>query len=252
MQKNKKGEYVGTRTSEQQTRDSVFKELALQQIKDSGENWAIHSLAVMKRNALARTIYLNDLYQRIINVPGVICEFGVHWGATLATLTNLRALYEPYNSARMVYGFDTFEGFAMTHQADGGQVKAGDYSSTANYEKTLEEILTYHESICPFPEQRKFELIKGDASVTVDMWLKENPHAVISLAIFDMDLYEPTKDVLQKIQHRLTKGSILVFDEFNCRYFPGETQAVAEVLGLNNIRPYKHQLQNYCSIIEVV
>jgi hypothetical protein len=251
VQKNDRGEFTGVRTDTQVDRDRRFKDVAVQQIVDSGENWAIHSLAVMKRNALARVIYLNDLYQRILPVPGVICEFGVQWGATLATLSNLRALYEPYNASRTVFGFDTFAGFESTQAADGALVKTGDYASRPGYEATLEEILAYHESICPFPERRNFQLIKGDATVTIDGWLADNPSAVISLAIFDMDLYEPTKVVLEKIRDRLTRGSILVFDEFNCKYFPGETTAVIEALGLRNIRPVRHPLQSYCAIVEV-
>lgn len=43
-----------------------------------------------------------------------------------------------------------------------------------------------------------FELIKGDATETIDKWLDNNPGASIALAIFDMDVYAPTKGVLQK------------------------------------------------------
>ena len=35
---------------------------------------------------------------------------------------------------------------------------------------------------------------------------------------------------------RLTKGSLLVFDELNSSTFPGETRALAEVVGLGNLR----------------
>lgn len=88
--KNAKGELVGNRTPQQKENDAAFKKIALEQIKDSGDNWAIHSLATMKRNALSRVLYLHELYKEIISVPGVICEFGVHWGASFSTLLNLR------------------------------------------------------------------------------------------------------------------------------------------------------------------
>jgi hypothetical protein len=63
------------------------------------------------------------------------------------------------------------------------------------------------------------------------------------MAIFDMDIYKPTKDVLEKIIPRLTKGSLLVFDELSNEFWPGETLAVNEVLGLNNLslRRFPHQ-----------
>ena len=39
------------------------------------------------------------------------------------------------------------------------------------------------------------------------------------------------------------KGSVLIFDELNCKEFPGETEALNEVLGLNKIKlnHYPHQ-----------
>jgi hypothetical protein len=40
---------------------------------------------------------------------------------------------------------------------------------------------------------------------------------------------------------------LLVFDELNCGYFPGETRAVQEVLGLNNITLKRHPHQSYCA-----
>ena len=56
---------------------------------------------------------------------------------------------------------------------------------------------------------------------------------VVALAIFDLALYEPTKRALEAIKPRLIKGSVVAFDELNCAEYPGETQAVREVLGLD-------------------
>jgi hypothetical protein len=50
-----------------------------------------------------------------------------------------------------------------------------------------------------------------------------------------MDLYEPTKYTLEKIAPRLVKGSVMAFDELTCKFFPGETRALDEILGLNNL-----------------
>ncbi|MDP4835628.1 MAG: hypothetical protein NWS01_00560 [Burkholderiales bacterium] len=99
----------------------------------------------------------------------------------------------------------------------------------------------------PHKPHKKYELIKGDASQMIDIWLEKNPHAIVSMAIFDMDVYKPTKEVLEKIIPRLTKGSLLVFDELNCQHFPGETIAVQEVLGLHNLTLKRHPHQSYCA-----
>ena len=58
----------------------------------------------------------------------------------------------------------------------------------------------------------------------------------MSLAIFDFDIYKPTKVALEAVKPHLVKGSILVFDELCDDIFPGETLALDEVFGLNNCR----------------
>jgi len=251
MQKNQKGEFTGYRNDIQLERDKEFKEIARGVIEQSGDNWSMHGLSILKRNSVARILYYDHIYRLVMDVPGVICEFGVHWGAGMATLLNLKSMLEPYNHSRHIYGFDTFEGFAGVEHKDGSDVAKGHYASVDDFEKTLDKILDYHQSIAPFPEVKKYSLIKGDVQETFPVWLDENPHAVISMAIFDMDIYAPTKKTLERVLERMPKGGVLVFDELNCPFFPGETQAVKEVLGLHNLKLKKHPLQTYCAYCEV-
>ena len=202
-----------------------------------GNGWNQNSLVTIQRQTLSRVLYYNMLYQKIVGVPGCILEFGVQWGSTLSQLISLRGIYEPYNHLRHIYGFDTFEGFFRTSKThDGSYLRDTDYSVYPGYEAHLEKILQIHENNCPLSHIKKFSLIKGDASKTSLRWIKDNPQAIVAMAIFDMDIYQPTKDALTAILPRLTKGSLLVFDELNCPVFPGETKAVREVLGLNNIK----------------
>ena len=220
------------------------KNFQLSHIEKWGESWNLHSLVTLQRESISRILYYNNLYQKIVGVPGCILEFGVQWGATLAQLISLRGIYEPYNHRRHIYGFDTFEGFVNTSKViDGKHLNDGDYRVNKNYEIDLEKLLRSHESNCPISQIQKFSLIKGDVSKTAKQWGKKNPHAIVAMAIFDMDIYKPTKDALIAIKSRLTKGSILVFDELNCKEFPGETRAINEVLGLNEIKlnHYAHQ-----------
>jgi hypothetical protein len=215
-----------------------------------GSQWNYHTTAFLKRQVLSRLLYQDLLYRKIVNVPGVICEFGVHWGATISTLVNLRGIHEPYNHSRVIYGFDTFSGFAEVDAKDGGFSKSGDYSTSEGYEKELTEILSLQESFSPISHIKKFDLIKGDVTHTLPTWLEENPHAIISMAIFDMDVYKPTRTALELVLPRLTKGSLLVFDELNCPHFPGETSALDEVVGLNNLRLQRFPHQPFCAFAE--
>jgi hypothetical protein len=217
----------------------------LPQLGQRAWNWEMQ--VTMKRQVFSRLIYYYELYKKITDLQGVICEFGVQWGATLTTLMNLRGMLEPYNHARRIYGFDTFEGFADLAPQDGGFSKVGQYTVSEHYDQTLEQILALHEGLSPLPHIRKFQLVRGDASETFPRWLQDNPHAVVAMAIFDMDVYKPTRDVLAAILPRLTRGSLLVFDELNCEFFPGETQAVMEVLGLSRLALHCFPHQPYCS-----
>jgi Macrocin-O-methyltransferase (TylF) len=235
------------RSSAENDNDQRLLEIRRELLDQLGPFWNSHQNVLLKRQSLSRLLYYRDLYQLIVDVPGVICEFGVHWGATLTTLINLRGIYEPFNYGRHIFGFDTFEGFATVTDKDGGDSLVGDYSTARGYETVLEEILALQESFSPVSHIRKFSLIKGDASVTAKQWLQDNPHAIVSMLILDMDVYQPTLDVLNLLRPRLTKGSVLVFDELSAPDWPGETRALDEAIGLSNLRLRRHPNQNFCA-----
>tara|TARA_Y100000996_G_scaffold345504_1_gene283450 strand:+ start:264 stop:1022 length:759 start_codon:yes stop_codon:yes gene_type:complete len=206
----------------------------------------------MKRQNIARLLYFNDLYKEILNIHGVIMEFGVRWGPNLALLQSFRAIYEPYNYTRKIIGFDTFEGFESTHGKDGDSdiIHKGAYDVSENYEDYLSQVLTYHESEAPIDHIEKFELIKGDVVDTAKIYLDDHPETIIALAIFDMDIYHPTKEALLAIKERLVKGSIVAFDELNHPDFPGETIAFREVFG-SDYQLRRSPLNPYCSYIVI-
>lgn len=190
----------------------------------------------LSRRSLSRLFLMHDLYKRIINVPGIIIDFGTRWGQNASLFTNFRGMYEPYNYNRLVVAFDTFSGFPAIDPKDGNLLGVGDYAVTEGYETELDRILSCHEAEYPYGHKKKFDLIKGDATKTFPAYLKSNPHTVIALAYFDFDLYAPTKACLELVKERVTKGSVIAFDELNAGEFPGETQAVMETLGLSSLR----------------
>ena len=186
-----------------------------------------------RRQHVASTLALAELYRLVLGVHGIVCEFGVRWGRNLATLASLRGIYEPYNFYRKIVGFDTFAGFPSVTEQDGHSphITPGAFDVTPEYEKYLEQLLAYHELESPLGHVRKFELRKGDAAVELKAYLGEHPETIIALAYFDLDLYAPTRDCLKAIQPYLTKGSVIAFDELGHAEFPGETIALREVLG---------------------
>jgi hypothetical protein len=192
----------------------------------------------VNRQLMARMLWMHEVYTKVLYTPGVIMEFGVRWGQNLALFQTFRAIYEPYNYTRKVIGFDTFEGFTGITDADGHakEVSEGAFNVTPGYEKYLADLLQYHEDDAPVAHIKKHELVKGDASATIERYLEANPHTIVSLAYFNMDIYQPTKDCLEALKKVLTKGSVIAFDELACQHFPGETLALREALGLDRYK----------------
>ena len=201
----------------------------------------------LKRQELSKQLFFNEIYKNIINIHGVIMEFGVRWGQNLVTLNNLRGIHEPYNYSRRIIGFDTFKGFKGTSKDDGKHqiIKEGAFSVTQGYENYLNQILDYHENESPLSHIKKNTIIKGDATIKLKEYLEAHPETIIAFAYFDFDIYSPTKHCLELIKPHLVKGSIIGFDELNDPSFPGETVALKEVFGLNNISLNRNK---YCGL----
>lgn len=189
----------------------------------------------LRSTQLAKILYLNELYERVVPLPGIVVEFGIWWGANLALLESFRAVYEPYNWTRKVVGFDTLKGYPSIAPEDGSSAhaKVGGYTVSENYEDYLSRMLDAHEADNVMAHIKKYGLVKGDVVETVDSYFESNPETIIALAYFDLALYEPTKKCLQAIRPHLMRGSIIAMDELNSRDFPGETIALKEVIGLD-------------------
>jgi hypothetical protein len=187
---------------------------------------------------LSRILFMDFMYRQIVDVQGVVMDFGTRWGNNMVLFQSLRGIYEPFNRHRKILGFDTFTGFPSVDAKDGNSplMYEGNLTVGSEYKFYLEELLAYHESLNPLAHISKVEVCVGDASLTLPKYIDENPETIIALAYFDFDIYEPTKICLEAIKPRLVKGSVLGFDELNDPDSPGETLALMEVFGLNNIQ----------------
>jgi hypothetical protein len=187
---------------------------------------------------LSRILFMNYIYQKQIDVHGIIVEFGTRWGQNMGLFAALRGIYEPFNRHKKLVAFDTFEGFPEITPEDGNSpmMVQGELALTDNYDQYLNKIVQNIENDNPLSHIKKFELIKGDATKTIHTYLENNQETIISLAYFDFDLYKPTKECLEAIKPRLTKGSVVAFDELNDPDSPGETLALMEVFGLENVK----------------
>lgn len=204
---------------------------------------------------LARILYINHLYNQIIDIQGCVFDFGTRWGQNMSIFSALRGIYEPFNRHRRVIGFDTFMGFPDIGSNDAKNheiMKPGGFATTENYVEYLNKIMEFQEKDNPVSHIKKFDIRPGDAVVEIDKFFAEYPETIIALAYFDFDIYEPTKKCLEAIKSHIIKGSVLAFDELNDHDCPGETAALREVFGLNNIRlrSYRHTSRTSYFVVE--
>jgi ribosomal protein S10 len=93
----------------------------------------------------------------------------------------------------------------------------------------------------------KVHLIKGDIAKTAPIFVKQNPHLLVSLLFIDCDLYKPTKSALKSFLPRMKKGSVLAFDELDNPQWPGETTAMLEALVKRPIKLQRFEWDPYIS-----
>ncbi|KUO70137.1 MAG: dTDP-6-deoxy-L-hexose 3-O-methyltransferase [Desulfosporosinus sp. BRH_c37] len=193
----------------------------------------------VRRQSLSRFMARYELFKMQINIKGCIIECGVHHGGGLFSWAKLSSALEPYALDRRIIGFDTFEGFPSVDEKDiseagNPQMKEGGLDTGYDvYGELLELIEEYNQN--RFLNQfEKIFLVKGDAVQTIPQFIKDNSYLLVSLLFLDFDLYKPTKVALKYFLPRMSKGSILAFDEINNPWWPGETQALLEELNLKD------------------
>jgi hypothetical protein len=183
------------------------------------------------RQNLTTFLVKYEIFKRILNVHGSIIECGVGFGGGLLTWAQLSAILEPTNHTRRIIGFDSFAGFPSVSEHDTAHV--GDLSVDSQAE--IEACVRLYDQNRFVGHIPKVELVKGNACETIPQYVKDNPYLVVSLCYLDFDIYQPTLTALQQFRCLMPKGAIIAFDELNLKEWPGETQAVAKDLGLNNL-----------------
>ena len=208
------------------------------------------------RREITTFVNRNEIFKKILNIHGCIVDWGVNLGSSLFTWLHLRNIYEPYNSSRYIYGFDTFSGFKSQNKSKDSK---GIYLDSKRFEKfkndqSYDEILSsidFHENNQVTKHLPSTQVIKGDSTKTIPNFLKQNPHIVVSLLHLDFDIYEPTKVALKQFIKRMGKGSIIAFDELGCHEGPGVTLAMLDEIGIVDYKIQRNQFDSFLSYIEL-
>ena len=156
------------------------------------------------------------LYNEIKNIPGDIVECGVFKGTGMYTFLKLKNILNP-NSSKKVIGFDFFNTNDLISSIDNKDDKESMYvlfkERHFSHKQSFKD--NFHSQLIKngFSES-EFELIEGDVSETTKEFSQNNPGFKISLLYMDLDLEIPTYDTLVNLWDNVTRGGLIVFDEY--------------------------------------
>lgn len=183
-----------------------------QELFDSFNNFILSNDTKVFNKLIARTL----LYNQVKNIPGDIVECGVFKGTGIYTFLKLKKLFNP-NSHKKIIGFDFFDNDELVSTLSNDLDK--EYMDTLFKERNFNhgsnfKDLLYNKIINDGFSPNDFDLIKGDVSITTEQFSNKNPGFKISLLYMDLDLEKPTYDTLYNFWNNMTKGGIIVFDEY--------------------------------------
>lgn len=185
-----------------------------------------------RRQMLKRFLAHTELFKQTLDVPGDIAELGVFRGLGLMTWANLLESYCIGDRTKTVYGFDNWKGFQKLMPEDGMEVslvqKTVSGFSPEKYYEELKDAIAIFDADRFIPWKPRVKLVVGNIEETVVEFTNENPGVRFSLIHFDCDLYNPTKVALENLWSILSRGGVMLFDEYSIPDWSGETKAVDE------------------------
>ena len=166
-----------------------------------------------------------EIFKKTISIPGDIVECGVFKGTGHIYWLKLLRIFDEH-SIKKVIGFDSFENFTDSileyeKKEQKKFVKEADYNNIS-----IKEI---NKKISKLGMIQRSELIKGDIIKTAKKYTENNKGFKISLLNLDLDTYEGTKSALNEFYKKVSRGGIIILDEYGKRGW-GETDAVDEFL----------------------
>ena len=157
--------------------------------------------------------------ERISNIKGDIIEFGV-WKGNNAFM--IKKMLNFLNIKKKIYLFDHFKG--LTHYTKNKDPKMSE-KYFKKYSSNKKIILDFKK----FFQFKNFEIIDQNACEINTSFIKKK----LSFVYMDMDLYSPTISALNAIEHLISKGGCILFDQGNKKLWEGEKKAIKEFLKRN-------------------
>lgn len=174
-------------------------------------------------------------FLQVNRIDGVYLEFGSHELNTFRMALNTLGAYGKPNSIPKFIAFDSFEGMPEPTGIDRQKIwgKSMNFTSLDHFYKVTRR------------DAHRVEAVKGfyEESLPKFDWPKEQR---IALAFLDCDYYSSTAEVLRFLADKLSHGTILGFDDWNCYYadpLRGQRLAFSEFRDLVGSRLHFEEFQ---------
>ena len=200
----------------------------IQKIKEMGyteEDYIHHFPCFTGHLTMARFFSMYESFKSTLGVAGHIADVGVYKGASLLYFAKLTKIFEP-TTLTQVHGFDWFQG-NKPEAAIEPDILVG--SSTESFERV--ESLVKAQSLENIVRLHRLDLTKDLAA-----FFKKNSHLQFRLVLLDTGTYEVVRASLPFFWERLTRGGMMIFDQFNFEIAPGETKAVVDFFADKNVQ----------------
>lgn len=174
-----------------------------------------------------------EVYKKILKVRGDIVECGVFKGASLIRFLTFRDLIEKKNK-RKVIGFDAFGKFPHPKKEHKNNKVDKIFAKRHDDNIGLGININLLKSYLKKKKITNYHLVKGDVLKTLPFFLKKNKNLKISLLHLDLDVYAPTKFVLENLYKNISKNGIILLDDYT--HIQGATLAVDEFINKYNLK----------------
>ena len=184
------------------------------------------------------------LYDMTKHLHGDIVECGVFKGSGLVSWLKIMNLHEPF-SIKKVIGFDFFDpNFVDSIDLSVDKESMSQvFTRVKNFDRSDFDVESIREKITMAGfDDTKFELVRGDISLTSKEYLAKRPGFRISLLYLDLDLYEPTYNTLVNLWDNLVSGGVAVFDEYAYHTW-SESDAVDQFLEEKKLKLVKTNIK---------
>ena len=180
---------------------------------------------------IKKLLVREKIFQETIEIPGDIVECGVFKGTGVIYWLKLLKIFSS-NSRKKIIGFDLFDAFNDDQAQEYEKEKIQEFVKEANFNgQDMQELFDIATSLAM---NDRFDLIKGDIVQTSKQYAENNKGFRISLLHLDLDTYNATKSALENFYENVSKGGIILIDEYAERGW-GESDAIDEFFRDKNV-----------------